>query len=62
MNGVIVRSESEIGDEKVESFCLTFQCAFINRDKLSKGEVLEILLNKMDYAIKHNEEYIEWID
>ena len=48
--------------EDKEVYYFTVQCVFENDKKYSKGEVLEILLNKVDYAIKHNEEYIDWID
>ena len=45
-----------------EAYYFTIQCVFENDKNYSKGEVLEILLNEVDYAIKHNEDYIDWID
>lgn len=59
MNGVILKTVSQEG---IETYHLTFQCGLINKAGFSKGEVLEILLKKMQYAIDHNQDCIEWID
>lgn len=58
VGGVITCDKSE--DSEVYYF--TIHCVYENDKHYSKGEVLEILLNMVDYAIKHNEEYVDWID